>query len=305
MKKIITFIILLFFVVIPVKADNLGHNSTGYERNESNNYGVNKDYKVNESNLEYVLRTPYVDANNKIYDFVDILTPEEENELKSIIDGFINETGLDFVFVSIDMPYTRDLDNDEYAEDFYDFNDYGINNKKYGGFILVRNNYENDPYYTISLMGEAKLYCPNLDQLLSNIYEYFPSKRYKEAIVQTLHIFKGYYDKGYDEERYYLDENGDLKENKPLNFLPSAISGGIVSLLTMLGLVKKNKMVKKASNANLYLDETTVEYTDKSDVMVSTITTHHRISSDSGSGGSSHSSIGHSGGSHISGGRHG
>ena len=113
------------------------------------------------------------------------------------------------------------------------------------------------------------------------------------------------YDRGYDEEIYYIDEDGVLRENKPLNFLPSIISGGLVSLLTTLGLINKNKMVKKASNANLYLLDNSVEYLNKSDKLVGTITTHHRISTDSGGSGGSHSSIGHSGGGHISGGRHG
>ena len=81
------------------------------------------------------------------------------------------------------------------------------------------------------------------------------------------------------------------------------MSGAFGTLLGMLGLVKKNKMVKKASNANDYLVKSSVEYLNKSDTMVSTITTHHRISSDSGGG--SHSGFGSSGGGHISGGRHG
>ena len=306
MKKIMCLIISLLLCISFVKASNIGSNSEGYKRTESNNYGVNKRYKVTDENKEYILNTPYVNAKKKIYDFVNILTDEEEDDLKTLIDGFIKETGLDFVFVSIDMPYTNDEDNEDYAEDFYDFNDYGMNNDKYGGIIILRNNYSNDPYYTVVLTGEAQLYCStyDLDNLLDRMYDYFHNGLYKEGIEKFLHSFSTLYENGYDEERYYLDENGVLIENKPLNFLPSIISGGIVSLLSTLGLIKKNKMVKKASNANLYLLKNTVEYLNKSDTLVGTITTHHRISSDSGGGGS-HSSIGHSGGGHTSGGRHG
>lgn len=306
MKKITCLILSLLLFISFVNASELGHNSSGYERSESNNYGVNKSITITDSNKDNILRTPYVDAKKKIYDFVDILTAEEEKELNSLIDGFIKETNLDFVFVSIDLPYSDEADNEEYAHDFYDYNDFGINNDKYGGIIIIRNTYEQDPYYYVLFKGESQLYCNGSDQddLIDQLYDYFPNKLYKEGISQFLHSFSNLYSKGYDPEIYYIDENGSLVENKPLNFLPSVISGGIVSLLSTLGLIKKNKMVKKASNANEYLDKSSIQYVKKTDTLVSTITTHHRISSDSSSGGS-HSSFGSSGLGGSGGGRHG
>ena len=309
MKKILFIIVSFAMLITPLYAQSIGIDTEGYERTEENNYGINKDkIKINDNNISEIRKTPYVDASKKIYDYADILSEEEESDLRSLIDGFVNETGLDFAFISVDFEYSRDDENDRYAYNFYDYNDFGLNNEYYGGIVLLRNKNEKDPYYTSYVFGEAQFYCgeSRINELLDNLYPYFSNKNYKIGIENYLHQLKNYYDEGYDEDKYYLDENGSLKENYSLPYLPSIISGGLVSLLSVLGLVKKNKMVKKASNADDYLVKSSVQYINKTDTFVSTITTHHRISSDSGShGGGSHSGFGSSGMGHIGGGRHG
>ena len=114
MKKLLYSLIVFFMLICPLYASELGYNSEGYERTESNNYGVNKKWNINSSNLEIIKNTPYVDASKKIYDYVDLLSDEDEGEINSLINGFIKETGLDFVFVSIDMPYSNDYENEDY-----------------------------------------------------------------------------------------------------------------------------------------------------------------------------------------------
>ena len=81
------------------------------ERTEENKYGVNKHWNITNSNIKNVKNTPYVNANEKIYDYADILTDEEEKQLFQKIDNFIKETHIDMVFVPIDMPYSHDSQN--------------------------------------------------------------------------------------------------------------------------------------------------------------------------------------------------
>ena len=304
MKKIVLYILSFFLFISPIYALAFGENSSGYERTEANNYGVTKVKEI--KSLENVLKTPYVDPTLKIYDYANILTSEEEKELKSLIDGFVEQTNLDFVFVSFDMPYYSDSENEIVAQDFYDYNDFGQGLPKNGGVLLYRNTYSSDPYYGSVLTGEAMLYCNEScnDNILDNIYDSFHNGRYEEGITSFIHMFNSRYESGYDEEKYYIDDNGSLRENKDLNPIPSVVTGAIATILGMLGLVKKNKMVKKASNANDYLVESSINYKNKSDRFVSTVTTQTRINTDSGGGGS-HSGFGSSGVGHISGGRHG
>ena len=302
MKKILLSILVSFLFIVSLNASTTGSNTEGYERNESNNYGVKKHWKITDKNIDNVKRTPYVDASKKVYDFANSLTEEEKSELNSLIDGFINETKLDFVFVSIDTPYSNDKEMEDYASDFYDYNDFGINNEKYGGFIFLLNTYEQDKMYEIYAFGEAQFYYDinKSDTLLDSIISYFKEGKYAEGIKQSIFKLKEYYSKGYDKD--YIDEYGDVKEYYQAPYFLSILSSGVVTLLTMLGLVKKNKMVTAASNADNYLEKESINITKKTDNFVNTITTHHIISSSSSGG--SHSSHGSSGGGHTGGGRH-
>ena len=305
MKKILLFIVLMLFI-IPVYAREIGYNSDGYERNANNNYGVNKKIDINSNNKTNIMNTPYVDPSLKVYDYANVFSEEEKKEIKSLIDGFISDTKLDFVFVSIDMEYTNDEVNDDYANDFYDYNDFGINNEYYGGVVFLVNMYEKNKIYIASVIGEAQYYCneSRLDELLDDIFVYFRDSNYENGLTTFIHSFKKYYDKGYDSEKYYLDDKGVLKKKYSLPYFMSVLSGAFVSLLSVLGLAKKNKVVRVASDANDYLVKTSFNYLNMNDNLISSITNHHIITSTTSSTGHSHSGIGSSGRGHISGGRH-
>ena len=316
MKKIICFIIILFFMVGYVNASdyqtNVGNNTEGYIRSISNNYGVNKKWKVTNNNKSNVLKTPYVNPSYKIYDFVDILTDQEELIIKEKIDNFINESNMDLVIVTIDMPYINDEENETYASDFYDYNDFGIDFKKYSGVLLLRNTFSEDPYFNIYTFGEAQIYFDydRCEKMLDDLYPFFRNKNYLNGIIPFIDSLQTYYRKGYSTNQYYVDSDGFIKEK----FIPPYGVGitisGIISLLTVGSMKRRNKMVSISDNADDYLDKRSINYSSKDDNLVSSFTTHHIISSStSGSSshsGSFHSGIGSSGGGHSSGGgRHG
>ena len=82
MKKLSLLFLSLVITLLPI----LNVNAAGYElliRDESNNYGVNKKWKITSDNLENVLATPYVDASLKIYDYANIISPQIEESLKT------------------------------------------------------------------------------------------------------------------------------------------------------------------------------------------------------------------------------
>ena len=151
MKKIKYLVLLLLILPFTCSA-----STNTKDRNEQNNLGVNKHWNINEKNRQNVLNTKYVDAGEKIYDYSDILTEEEEKEIKEKIDKYIEHTNMDMVFVSVNLPYTLDKENEDFAADFYDYNDFGINFESYSGVLLLRNTYEQDPYYNVYMFGEAQ-----------------------------------------------------------------------------------------------------------------------------------------------------
>lgn len=322
MKKIKYLILLLLIFPITCNA-----STNTKDRNGLDNLGVNKHWNINENNRQNVLNTKYVDAGEKIYDYSDILTDEEEKEIKEKIDKYIEHTNMDMVFVSVNLPYTIDKQNEDFAADFYDYNDFGINFESYSGVLLLRNTYEQDPYFNVYMFGEAQLYYSfdRSESMLDNIYPYFKNQDYMTGLNIFIDNYTSYFDLGIPSEmkNYYVDKDSKLQEipnnyyideNKVLHKKPYKapwsiiiITDIIITLITNTILIHKNKMVKQQLITKDYIDKNGVNFTKRENNLVREYVTHvtHDTSSSSGGGGFS-SSIGSSGGGHTSGGgRHG
>ena len=318
MKKFKIFILFIcLFFNIKVLAYDMTNNIYGidysdslvkiHDRNDSNNWGVNKHWDINSNNLRNVQSTPLVDSSKKIYDFADILTAEEEKEIYAKIEQFIEKTNMDMVIVSVDMPYSVDSKNEDFAADFYDYNDFGIDFSKYSGTLLLRNNYSRDKYYDMYTFGDAQLYFDQsrYDDILDGIYSYFTSSNYVDGMSKFISRCSSYYDNGYAYKyrNAYVDFDGYIQYNYHVPVFMCLVGSSIITLITMCILVKKNKMVRKATTASQYLVKNSINYTEHTDQFVNSHTTHYTVSSSSGGGGSHGGS---SGGGHSSGGgRHG
>ena len=111
---------------------------------------------------------------------------------------------------------------------------------------------------------------------------------------------------------YYVDEKGYLQKYPEKYSIPwtgAFIFSFLITFITMIILIKRNKMVMKATQAGEYLNKDSVNINNRKDVFINSHTTSYTVSHDSGGsgGGGGHSShSGSSGGGHSSGGgRHG
>ena len=318
MKKKLILLFLLVFALIPnVFAENIvGQNNAGnvvtYSRDSAKNHGVNKKWKITDKNLNNVLRTPLVDVSKKIYDFSGVLSSDEQNNLKKMIDEFINKYNTELIIVTYDLPYTTDKENEDFAADFYDYNNFGLKYEKYEGILLFRNTYSADPYFDMYTFGEAQLYFSHsdYDNILDFIYPNLKDKRHYEGFSEFISSVTAIYERGQSSElkEYIVDENGFLKKIfYPSYFIITIISVIITACMTG-HFIKKNKMVKKAVEATTYLDKNSINYSVKEDNFLRKHVSSYTVSSSGGSGGGGgySSSSGSSGGGHSSGGgRHG
>lgn len=310
MKKKIIFVTLLFLLLLGIPSA-LAKPETK-NREDLENYGVNKKWEITDRNKNNVLQTPLVDASEKIYDFEDVLTESEKDELKELVDEFIKKTNMDMAIVFTNFSYTSDKENEDYAADFYDYNDFGIDLKDYSGVLFLRNTYEVDPYFNIYTFGDAQIMFSygRLENILDDIYQNIKNKNYKEGLSSFLNQMISYYDKGTPSEMedYYIDEMGYLQHDRrfhPSWFLYFIISTVITAIIMGI-LIKKNKMVVKVKTAEEYVNKNSVNINNRKDVFVSSHTSSYTTSSSSGGGGGFSSSGGSSGGGHSSGGgRHG
>lgn len=326
MKKFKLFLVLflaLFINVTNIKAD-LENNDSTYEtpiinnrvekvtpitkeRTEENNYGVNKRIEINNNNLYNIKNTPYVDASEKVYDFANILTDSEEEIIYNYSKEFKEETGMELIYVTINMSYSYDSKHDTYASDFYDYNDFGLDLENYDGILLLRNNYSYDRYYNMYTFGNAQLYFnqSRYDDVLDSIYYEISHDQYISGFREFKDKCLQYYKSGIpsSNKNAYIDEDGFIRYNYSIPYLLCLGISSVLTLITMLILVNKNKMVKKATKASEYIDRKSVNYRTKNDRFITSRTTSYTVSSSGGGGGSRGGSSGRgfSGG----GGRHG
>jgi uncharacterized membrane protein YgcG len=139
-----------------------------------------------------------------------------------------------------------------------------------------------------------------------DIYPYLKNDDYLTGFELFISDFTRYYNNGMALKNYYVDDMGYIHQKYVMPVVPALAAGLIISAITIAVLVKKNKMVRKSTEANDYIDKSSIQFHTRSDVLTGSVTTHYRVSSDSGGGGGHSSHGGSSGGGHGGGGgRHG
>lgn len=254
-----------------------------YER-PSDNLGITKDIEITSSRKLLIEQTPYVDADEKVYDFADLFTDDEESKLYKSIKNYISETNMDMVIVTIDE--NNKSSSMAYADDFYDYNDFGVGNN-YDGILFLIDMDEKEMW--ISTTGKAiSLYESEIDYILDNCYEYISNEEYYNCA-----------------DTFITDSLDEYVSSKYagwfFGFLFAIIASVLVPTIFCLVQKAKHKAIKLATNADSYLDKGSVIITDSKDTFVRTHTSRVAKSSSSSGGGGSHS--GSSGISHGGGGR--
>ena len=296
-------IILILLTIISV---NVYASTTTYERTEDD-LRVNDWVVVTDSNKYNIMNTPSVDETEKIYDFADLLTDEEEDVLYEKVKSFIENYDMDLALVTIDDNFESAM---EYADDFYDYNNFGIGKNRAGLLVLI--DMDTREFY-ISTTGEAILMYDDyrIDSILDDMTYYMKNGYYYDALDTSVDSIEYYAKEGIpeDNKKSYIDEYGNYVyvENKKYPVLPFLFVSGIASTIILIIFILKNRLVKKAYEAGLYLDENKKEITNIKDRFVTSHTSRIYIASDSSSsGGNSSGSSTHSsssGSSHGGGGR--
>ena len=238
-------------------------------------------------NVDIILATPKVNENEKIYDFAELLTEEEEKLLKEQVDAYIGTTNLDACIVTIsenDKISTRD-----YAADFYDYNYFGKGVANSGIILLL--DMDNRKLYLVST-GRAMQYYNGAratactDKGVLDL----KGKNYYSALEKTFKKIDDYYGQG--------EVKGDGLEADPSSIiLRVIIFGTIINAIFILINLHKHKGIRKKTTATQYLKENESKINDRKDQFLTTHTSKtSRSSSSSGGGFSGSSGVGHSGG---------
>ena len=156
MKKILYYILylllLLLINLLPVSAKEI--DSCTRTRD---NLHVRDTFK--NKNVNAILETPCVNANLRIYDYADLLTEVDEGVLNTLILDYKNRSNYDLVLVTISENPKGSAS--EFADDFYDYNDFGTGKTRDGVLLLIdmdtREYYISTTGYAIKMYDDARI----------------------------------------------------------------------------------------------------------------------------------------------------
>ena len=230
-------------------------------------------------NILLITNVNAFDTSQKIYDYADLLIDSEEKMLKEKVDEYIKKYNMDMVLVTVnehDKTSTQ-----AYADDFYDYNGFGIGSSHDGVILVIDNNFEKENIQMETTGKAIKVYTDTkIDSILDDVYTEYDY---------------------YELFNLFIKDASKYAERHFPFFIAFAVSALVASIVLGI-LVAKNKMVKIATEANTYMDKDSAKITERNDQFVTTHTTSVRINTSSGSGGSS-THTGSSGISHGGGGR--
>ncbi len=242
-------------------------------------------------------------TKERVFDYGNVLSDEEEEELTSLIAKREKQTGCDIVLVTLNeslKEYAREKEAyvpyqefvRVYAEEFYDSHAFGYDKPIGDGVLLVDNWFREDDgkiYTWLTAVGKAedKYTSARTDHLLDEVYRYIekdPYLAYKAYINGFYHDMTG----------------GGLFTFSLPDWLPAAAA--FLSMVSFIVLHWGGKKGEKTVIPSTYITGSPRIY-KKEDVFINKIVTRRHIQR-SGSGGSGSGGGGRSHGGHHGGGGH-
>lgn len=261
-------------------------------------------------------RTNSKAPEERVYDLADVLTNSEEEKLRELIAEAEAKVQCDLVLVTINQP-VENLSEEEieeygyrhnnwddnmmdYADDFYDYNDYGYNEPGGDGALLLDNWYEGQAGSWLSTCGE--------------VYEQFGMAEINSVLDEVYYALD---DGEYEAYKAYIDEmvrlmshgSGDvIVYGNGSSYLLGAIFIPVVVAVGFILINMKSKEGQVTTTANTYVDNGKAKINISQDRFLRKSVSTRVIQTDSGTrsgggggrGGSHRSS---SGRSHGGGGR--
>lgn len=243
MRKYVRFIILsiiLVLIYIPVFA-----STNTKVRDSSNNYLVDSDVTVTDETLKAILVTPAVDEKEKIYDFGELYTSSEEAVLYDKVSKYIKSYNIDFAIVTVNQ--NQMVSSEDFARAFYYYNKFGFNEKKDGIVFLIDMKYRQIFMLT---SGKAKdLYEDGKkSEALKSAVSYVKDKEYYQGTLNFINSV--------DSLAISSLPAGEVSVSRKVDDIPWIslfVISAIITLIVILVLVKKNKLVNKANSSASFL----------------------------------------------------
>ncbi len=263
MKKILIYLVMLLSVF---SITNVNASTKTFERTEEDLL-LPKGIEATNENLSNIMMTPAVDAKEKIYDFGEILTTTEEQKLYEEIVNYINQTNMDIAIVTV--KYNNKHNVQTYAEDFYDYNNFGVG-KSRDGILYVIDMDLQQIYLTATGKAIRTYSDKRYNTMLDNAFQYVANGDYYGSCSSLIKSALSYSKiDSTEDDSYVINEDGTVvKDNGTL--IAMGLFAIIGTAITMLILVNMNRTVYKPRFVRSFLVKDTVSIKRVNEVSVGT-----------------------------------
>lgn len=233
-----------------------------------------------------VLETQATDLHPlRVVDEADLLTSDEEEELRMIVDEISERQQFDVVVVTLDSLNGEDIQY--YAADYYDYGGYGMG-ENYDGAMFIMSMEEREWFILTTGFGIEVLTDNEIDYIGENMVPYLSAGDY----IQAFRIFA-------NEVDAEVNDGVEVPEEASPSILLSIGAGLVLGLIPALIMRGKLKSVHMQSSAGGYEDRGSRNITTRQDIFLyHTVNRVPKPTENRSGGGGSSTFTGSSGRSH-------
>lgn len=233
--------------------------------------------------LVLLLTCGFSSPTNKVYDNANILSKEEEESLNELCIKAANKTKSDFVIVTVESLDGKSIT--AYADDFYDYQGFGFEEKKGTGTIFLVAMGERE--ITFSTSGACvELFSGNAsDKIINTVSPYLSNGDYYTGFQTYI-----------DMTKEYIENGGKWNDQFLLDWVISIVASLVVASIVVWIMCSGNKS-KMTVNGYTYASGHKSNILRQHDVFQRTTTIRRHIDT-TPKGGGSGTRVGSSGNRH-------
>lgn len=203
----------------------------------------------------------------RLVDNADILDESEETNLLKKLDEISERQKFDVVVVTVDSLEGKTAE--DYADDFYDYNGYGIGNDRDGVLLLIS---MEDRDYCMTAIGFGNIAFTDAgkDYISDKFLEYLRDDKYVKAFDTYAELCDEFVTQAKKGTPY--DGSNMPKEPFPVfrNILIALGVGIVLSLIIVLLMRSKMKTVRRQPAASDYMKQGSMDITKSRDLFLYT-----------------------------------
>ena len=224
-------------------------------------------------------------ANRKVVDESGLLSASEILELNKIAQSLADNYEIDAVIVIVNT--LNDKSVQAYADDYFDYNGYGVGSDDSGVLLLVAMK-ERQWYVSTHAEGTEAVTYNEIGILDEEMADYLSSGDFYDAFATYLNLLESEF------EHYRTYENGFTFEGLWSRLLTGLFIGAIIAGIALWCMRSKMNTAKQQSDAASYMVSSSYNLYRCQDIFLYSKTTKTPKAQNNSSGGSHRSSSGRS-----------